>query len=194
LSAEGFVKTICSYVRFEWDSAKNAGNVAKHGISFADMAGIFDGPVLERIDLRRDYGEARISALGWTSQALIYVVIPCETASAASSRREELIDMRERHTISPIGNRTKPLKTDWTRVKAMTDEEIEENAKADPDAAPTDLEFWKGAKLVYPEAKQPITLRIDREVLAWFKAKGPRYQSRMNAVLKAYVEAHRKAD
>jgi len=77
----------------------------------------------------------------------------------------------------------------------MSDEEIEENAKADPDAAPIlDAEWFKGAKLVYPEGKQPVTLRIDREVLAWFKSKGPRYQSRMNAVLKAYVEAHRKED
>jgi uncharacterized protein (DUF4415 family) len=102
--------------------------------------------------------------------------------------------MKERHTISRIGNRAKPLKTDWERVKALRDEEIEEAARSDPDAAPTDLEFWKRAKLVYPEGKQPITLRVDREVLVWFKAKGPRYQSRMNAVLKAYVEAHRKAD
>jgi uncharacterized protein (DUF4415 family) len=100
--------------------------------------------------------------------------------------------MKERHTVSPIGNRAKQLKTDWARVKALTDEEIEAAAKSDPDAAPTDLEFWKGAKLVYPEAKQSVTLRLDREVLAWFKSKGPRYQSRMNAVLKAYVEAHRK--
>ena len=38
----------------------------------------------------------------------------------------------------------------------------------------------------------PISLRMDREVVEWFKAQGRRYQSRMNAVLKAYVQAHRK--
>jgi uncharacterized protein len=58
-------------VRLEWDSAKNATNVAKHGISFADAARIFDGPVLERIDARRDYGEVRISALGLANESLI---------------------------------------------------------------------------------------------------------------------------
>ena len=38
--------------------------------------------------------------------------------------------------------------------------------------------------------KKPISLRVDLDVLNWFKAQGPRYQSRMNAVLKAYMESH----
>jgi len=66
-------------------------------------------------------------------------------------------------------------------------------AKSDPDAQPTDLEFWKDAKVVLPERKQHVTLRIDRDVLAWSKAHGRRYQSRINAVLKACVQAYRKA-
>jgi len=85
-------------------------------------------------------------------------------------------------------------KTDWARVDAMSDREIENAAKADPDAAPIlDKEWFRTAKLVLPERKVPISLRMDREVVEWFKAHGRRYQSRMNAVLKAYVQAHRKA-
>jgi len=42
-----------------------------------------------------------------------------------------------------------------------------------------------------PEAKVPVSIRVDRAVLDWFKAQGPRYQSRINAVLKAYVAARR---
>ncbi len=76
----------------------------------------------------------------------------------------------------------------------MSDREIEEAAKGDPDAAPIlDKEWFRTAKLVLPERKVPISLRMDREVVEWFKAQGRRYQSRMNAVLKAYVQAHRKA-
>ncbi len=76
----------------------------------------------------------------------------------------------------------------------MSDQEIENAAKADPDAAPIlDKEWFRTAKLVLPERKVPISLRMDREVVEWFKAHGKRYQSRMNAVLKAYVQAHRKA-
>lgn len=82
-------------------------------------------------------------------------------------------------------------KTDWVRVRAMTDEEIEAAAQSDPDAQLTDAEFWKGAKLVMPERKQPVTLRLDKDVLEWFKAQGQRYQSRMNAVLRSYMQAHR---
>ena len=85
-------------------------------------------------------------------------------------------------------------KTDWARVDAMSDREIEKAVKSDPDAAPIlDKEWFRRAKLVLPERKVPISLRMDREVVEWFKAHGRRYQSRINAVLKAYVQAHRKA-
>jgi uncharacterized protein (DUF4415 family) len=85
-------------------------------------------------------------------------------------------------------------KTDWARVDAMSDREIENAVKSDADAAPIlDKEWFRNAKLVLPERKVPISLRMDREVVEWFKARGKRYQSRMNAVLKAYVQAHRKA-
>jgi len=62
------------------------------------------------------------------------------------------------------------------------------------DAAPIlDREWFRRARLVLPERKVPISLRMDRDVVEWFKARGIRYQSRMNAILKAYVQAHRKA-
>jgi hypothetical protein len=49
---------------FEWDESKREANLAKHGIDFVDAVLIFDGPVLERPDVRQDYGEARIGAFG----------------------------------------------------------------------------------------------------------------------------------
>jgi uncharacterized protein (DUF4415 family) len=45
---------------------------------------------------------------------------------------------------------------------------------------------------VLPDPKLPITIRLDQDVVAWFKRGGPGYQSRINAVLRAYVEAHRE--
>lgn len=47
--------------------------------------------------------------------------------------------------------------------------------------------FWKGARPIAPVPKHAISLRVDEDVLAWFRAMGPRYQSRMNAVLRSYV-------
>lgn len=51
--------------------------------------------------------------------------------------------------------------------------------------------FWETARLVMPgeSPKKAISLRVDSDVLNWFKARGPGYQSRMNAVLRAYMAA-----
>ena len=85
-------------------------------------------------------------------------------------------------------------KTDWVRIDALTDEDIERAIAEDPDAAPLLDEAWfKNAELVLPEPKVPISIRLDKEVLDWFKSQGPGYQSRINAVLKAYMNGHRKA-
>ncbi len=97
--------------------------------------------------------------------------------------------MKNRHTARrSLDERTKG-KTDWERVDALTDEEIEAAASADPDAPPLlDDAFFQTAELIFPDAaKQRITIRLDRNVVDFFKAAGPGYQSRMNAVLKAYV-------
>ena len=89
----------------------------------------------------------------------------------------------------PTGSRT-----DWDRVRAMTEEEIEAAAVSDPDAPPLDEAFWQATRVVLPRTvrKKHTGLRIDEDVLAWFRAQGPGYQTRMNAVLRAYVEAHRR--
>jgi uncharacterized protein (DUF4415 family) len=59
------------------------------------------------------------------------------------------------------------------------------------DIAETDLEFWQDAKVVQPKNKQQITIRIDSEVLDFFK-ESPRYQTKINQVLKSYMLAHKK--
>lgn len=61
-----------------------------------------------------------------------------------------------------------------------------------PELANLPASFWDDAVVVYPETKQPISLRLDADVLDWFRKRGPRYQSRMNAVLRAYMKASQK--
>lgn len=51
-------------MRFTWDARKNRQNVARHGIAFEDAIRIFEGPTLERVDDRHDYGEMRVYAIG----------------------------------------------------------------------------------------------------------------------------------
>lgn len=78
----------------------------------------------------------------------------------------------------------------------MTDRDIERAVRHDRDAAPILNDRWLcNAKLVMPIERKPrvaISLRVERDVIDWFKALGGPYQSRMHAVLKAFVEAHRR--
>ena len=49
-------------------------------------------------------------------------------------------------------------------------------------------DFWADAELTMPVAKEAISLRVDEDVLEWFRSLGPRYQTRMNAVLRTYMK------
>lgn len=48
---------------------------------------------------------------------------------------------------------------------------------------------WTNLKVAWPQPKQAISLRIDQDILSWFRDRGPGYQTRMNAVLRAFVDA-----
>ncbi len=82
-------------------------------------------------------------------------------------------------------------KTDWARVDAVSEAELEGNIAADPDAAIPDPD-WTRARLVMPQRKESVHLRIDPDVLAWFRQQGQGYLTRMNGVLRAYMDAHRR--
>ena len=58
-----------------------------------------------------------------------------------------------------------------------------------PEAESLGEEFWSKAKLVMPRTKEAVSLRVDADVLDWFKSQGPGYLTRMNAVLRSFVEA-----
>jgi uncharacterized protein (DUF4415 family) len=81
---------------------------------------------------------------------------------------------------------------DWSRVDALTDEQIDAAVRGDRDAAPIlDASWFATARLVMPERKQSISIRLDRDVLEHFR-QYPRYQSRINAILRSVMEHERK--
>jgi uncharacterized protein (DUF4415 family) len=87
-------------------------------------------------------------------------------------------------------------KTDWAKVDAMTEEELEATIAADPDSD-IPLEAWDNVTIGLPdfiEPKKHINLRVDRDVWRWFKGQGKGYQTRMNAVLRSYMLAHRSQE
>jgi uncharacterized protein (DUF4415 family) len=73
-------------------------------------------------------------------------------------------------------------------VLATTDADIERDARTDPDAPPILDDWFDKAMAVAPTAKVPISIRVDPDVLDFFRESGPGYQSRMNAVLRAFME------
>lgn len=73
--------------------------------------------------------------------------------------------------------------TDWKRLEAMSDDEIDTS-----DIPELDNEFFNQAELRLP-VKKPITIRLDSDVLEWFKSQGQGYQTRINNLLRQYMEA-----
>lgn len=84
-------------------------------------------------------------------------------------------------------------KTDWARVNAMTDEDIMAAIKDDPDWQGFENIDWSKARWVVPKVKRAVSIRLDDDILAFFKKDGPGYQSRINAVLRFYMESQMKA-
>ena len=80
----------------------------------------------------------------------------------------------------------KPSETDWTRVETLTDETFDVS-----DIPPLTESYFARAKLRLPKELVAVTVHVDPDVLAWFKAQGDEYEKRLNAALRIYVEAHR---
>jgi uncharacterized protein (DUF4415 family) len=96
------------------------------------------------------------------------------------------------HIVEHSDGRLERVKseTDCARIDAMTDDEIDAAIKNDPDSDPANFD-WSNAVLVMPRRKEAISIRLDEDVLAYFKALGAGYQTRINAVLRHFVEQAR---
>ena len=84
------------------------------------------------------------------------------------------------------------LRTDWERLRGMSDEDAERAAASDTDALPTDEAFWTGATIVPPQREATVTMRLDADLLDWFRQERG-YQSRINSILRDWMNAHREA-
>ena len=81
-------------------------------------------------------------------------------------------------------------KSDWKRAAAMTEAEIEAAVADDPDEAGMAVD-WSQASVELPQPKATLNMRIDRDVLEFFRSQGKGYQTKINAVLRSYVEQMR---
>lgn len=99
--------------------------------------------------------------------------------------------MKGKHIVTRTKNKLRKGKTDWQALKRLTDEDIDRAIAEDADAAPGDLD-WSKAELVIPPKKKAISIRLDEDVVEYFRAGGRGYQTRINAILRYYMEHRRK--
>lgn len=117
-------------MNFEWDERKNESNIAKHGFDFADAQRIFNRTMLVFLDDREDYSEDRWISIG-------------------------LLDGRyERHYLMNGSDMSNTSRTDWARIDAITDEQIDTS-----DIPPLSEEFFAKAQWRFPmlPGNQPNT-------------------------------------
>ncbi len=93
---------------------------------------------------------------------------------------KELAEARARH-----GSRS-----DWARARAKSPAEIEAGVESDPDEAGMVVD-WERATVEMPQPKAVLNMRVDRDVLDYFRKLGRGYQTRINAVLRSYVSSQR---
>ncbi len=89
----------------------------------------------------------------------------------------------------PVNQRTRG-KANLTKLRKMSEREIARTSP--PELADLPENFWDDARVIEPTPKEAISLRVDADILAWFRAFGAGYQTLMNSVLRSYVEHAQK--
>lgn len=97
--------------------------------------------------------------------------------------------MKRSSTIKRSSADRRRGKTDLARLASVTDRDIRRAVASDPDAAPIAAKAWFArARVLGRPAKKAISIKLDSDVLAFFRGHGAGYQTRINAVLRAYME------
>ena len=89
-----YIQTYTACVRFSWDARKSSRNLKERGFDFEFATQIFDGPTLERVDSRRDYGERRVVALG-LAQGIALTVVYTDWADTGGEINRRIISARK---------------------------------------------------------------------------------------------------
>ena len=103
---------------------------------------------------------------------------------------------RKEHTVKHTAEELEAMRqrgesrSNWSKAAAMTSEEIEASVASDPDEADMVMD-WENATIEMPQPKAVLNMRVDQEVLDYFRETGRGYQTRINAVLKSYVSRMR---
>lgn len=92
---------------------------------------------------------------------------------------DDLLDMEERGEDL----------TDFARLRDMSEAELEQSIASDPDWRDVPRDWYRGAEAVMPRRKVPISIRLDADLVDFFRGQGRGWQTKLNAVLRAYADA-----
>jgi uncharacterized protein (DUF4415 family) len=95
--------------------------------------------------------------------------------------------MKDERTGKALKSKKNPA-MDWRKLAQRSDAEIRAGIWADSNVHATDERFWKDAKVVLPARKEVVTMRLDADLLEWLRQESG-YQTRINAILRAYMKA-----
>jgi uncharacterized protein (DUF4415 family) len=84
------------------------------------------------------------------------------------------------------------VKHSLSEIQTMREAGLDKTNADAPEAESLGVEFWKSANVVLPSGKTSVHLRLDSDVVEWFRARGKGHLTRMNAVLRAYVETQKR--
>src|SRR5271163_2048642 len=132
-------------------------------------------PIRERTTARTDGPVLAWSEVAWCKSSLQRSMM--KPSGSSHSERQQFVKGK---------NSKKPSRTDWKRIDAMRDEDIDFS-----DAPELGPDFFKNA-IIWPGPKKQITLRVDPDVLTFFRKHGRGYQTTINAVLRKYMEARKR--
>ena len=97
----------------------------------------------------------------------------------------------KRYTMDELRERAQrgESRTDFARVDAMTEAELEQAIASDPDWADVPENWYEQAEAVMPQPKVPVSIRLDANLVEYFRGTGRGWQTRVNSILRAYKEA-----
>jgi uncharacterized protein (DUF4415 family) len=164
---------------YEWDERKRLANIAEHKVDFA-LAIEISRAIMSKPKTSATTTKSRALSRSASSRGKITSSsAQNETKNAASSR------LGASASVGKEDIRTYSLAD--LRAMRRRGEVFETPADAPTYELPE--WFWKRARVVVPASKASVHLRVDRDVLEWFKRQGKGHLTRMNAVLKSYVYA-----
>ena len=168
-------------MEFTWSERKRAVNLKEHGLDFIDAQVVFEAATYTYEDDRFSYGEQRFVTLG------LLAGIQSRSPTRRTIMKSASSLSAKQHNVKHKSTSVKS-NTDWARLRDTL-------APGKPSSEHPEADVKHIVRGIVRRGLQPlpskasISLRVDQDVLEWFKAQGPGYQTRINTVLRAFRDA-----